>query len=59
MDDIDIAQQREQEARARAIRAAAKDIPKGVAGDCNLCGEPSLRLIAGVCAPCRDKHKLP
>lgn len=28
-------------------------------GDCDLCGEWSGRLVGGVCAPCRDRHKLP
>lgn len=42
-----------------AIRDAAKDIPPGVAGDCDLCGEYSGRLIGGACAPCREKYKLP
>ncbi len=31
----------------------------GQPGDCELCGEWSGRLVEGVCAPCRDKHKLP
>ena len=36
------------------IRKAAADIPKGYAGECVLCGEDSLRLVKGECAPCRD-----
>ena len=27
--------------------------------DCDLCGEWSGRLIAGSCAPCRDRRHLP
>ena len=38
-------------------KAAA--IPKGVPGICDLCGEDMPRLINDVCAPCRDRHKLP
>ncbi len=45
-------------AAARIAEAAAK-IPPGEPGDCDLCGEWSGRLVGGVCAPCRDRHKLP
>ena len=41
------------------IRRKAAEIPKGVPGECDLCGEDMPRLINGVCAPCRDRHKLP
>ena len=37
----------------------SQPILAGNPGDCDLCGEWSGRLIEGVCAPCRDKHKLP
>lgn len=57
-DEIDRAQEREQTDRARAIAAAARDIPKGIPGECGLCGEHLQRLILGACAPCRDKHGL-
>lgn len=43
----------------KAIREQATKIPAGKPGDCDLCGEWSARLVNGVCAPCRDKHKLP
>ena len=43
---------------AEICRKAAA-IPKGVPGICDLCGEDMPRLINGVCAPCRDHHKLP
>lgn len=43
----------------KAAAAAAKNIPIGVAGECVRCGEESPRLVRGVCAPCRDKYKLP
>ena len=42
-----------------AVRERAAKIPVGVPGECDLCGEWSGRLVRGVCAPCRDKHKLP
>lgn len=43
---------------ARIARLAAT-IPPGEPGDCELCGEWSGRLVGGVCARCRDRHKLP
>ena len=42
-----------------AIRRKAAEMPKGVPGECERCGEDMPRLINGVCAPCRDRHKLP
>lgn len=59
MDDIDLAQEREQMATDDAIRRAAKEIPPGKPGDCDLCGEWTARLVNGTCAHCRDKWKLP
>ena len=41
------------------VRRKAAEIPKGKPGECDLCGEDMPRLINGVCAPCRDRHKLP
>lgn len=46
-------------ANLKKIREQAAKIPKGKPGDCDLCGEWSVRLVNGVCAPCRDRHKLP
>jgi len=57
-DEIDRAQQREQEDRDRAIAAASRDFAPGTPGDCDLCGEHSMRLVQGACAPCRDKYRL-
>lgn len=42
-----------------AARAYAATIPAGDAGDCDMCGEWSGRLIKGACARCRDKWRLP
>lgn len=47
---------------ARAIaaaRAASAAVIPGHAGDCDLCGEWSGRLVGGACAPCRDRYRLP
>ena len=41
------------------IRYQAQHMPAGEPGDCDLCGEWSGRLVRGVCAPCRDRYKLP
>lgn len=46
-------------AREAAIRRAAAEIPVGVPGDCDFCGEWSGRLVDGICAPCRDRKRHP
>jgi len=59
-DDVDIASDRTQlaiDAKVKQISDAAK-LDKGIAGDCDLCGEWSGRLIDGACAQCRDRYKL-
>ena len=61
-DIVDIASERmEQETERRLAEIAAKAvaIPPGKPGDCDLCGEWSGRLVDGVCAPCRDRYRLP
>lgn len=59
MDEIDQAQAREEQYRNNAIRAASRPLVPGEPGDCDLCGEHSMRLVQGACAPCRDKYRLP
>jgi hypothetical protein len=51
--------EREAAAVLTAIRNHAARIPVGNAGECELCGEWSGRLVNAACAPCRDKYKLP
>jgi hypothetical protein len=61
-DEIDSANDIAQAERDRAIAEAvakASNIPLGVAGDCDFCGEWSGRLVGGACAPCRDLRGLP
>lgn len=61
-DEVDISQVRTEILEASKIaevRERTAKIPAGVPGECDLCGEWSGRLVKGVCAPCRDKHKLP
>ena len=58
-DAADIASEESQtihDKNIEAARAAAALIPAGAPGDCDLCGEWSGRLVAGVCCPCRDKR---
>ena len=47
------------EADVAYIRYKAQSIEPGKPGECDLCGEDMPRLVNGVCAPCRDRHKLP
>ena len=59
-DDVDITNDRIAlaiDAKVKEISDAAK-LDKGIAGDCDLCGEWSGRLIDGACAQCRDRYKL-
>ena len=46
------------ERRVEEVRRNA-ELPPGEPGDCERCGEWSGRLVNGVCAPCRDRFKLP
>jgi hypothetical protein len=56
-DACDMANDVVQAALDRGIRAARAPLPIGVPGDCTECGDPSLRLIMGRCAPCREPKK--
>ena len=58
MDEVDFANNRMEEELAARIKAARADIPPGVEGECDLCGEWFGRLVNGVCVPCRERHKL-
>lgn len=61
-DDADRASvdsERLEQANIDEVRRRAAAMPVGKQGDCDLCGEWSGRLVEGVCAPCRDLHKLP
>jgi hypothetical protein len=57
-DEADIANAMIEREEALWSKALRYDIPEGIAGECDLCGEPSPRLIEGACAACRDKYKL-
>ena len=58
MDEIDLAQEREEIATRDAIRRHSKEMPPGKPGECDLCGEWTGRLVNGTCARCRDKYGL-
>lgn len=60
-DEVDTAQDAELQDTERAIaavREAAKIIPAGEPGNCDLCGEWWGRLVNGVCCHCRDRYKI-
>ena len=59
MSDIADDAEYEIEAVIKAARLrASKPMPKGVPGECEMCGEDSPRLVFNVCPPCRDKYHL-
>lgn len=53
-DIIDNARRTEEKQRNALISRARRAIAVGVAGVCEDCDEYKPRLVAGVCAPCRD-----
>ncbi len=58
MDELDLAQEREQIFRDSAIAQTAREIPQGTPGDCEWCELNSPRLVRGACAVCRDAFRL-
>ena len=58
MDDADYSIIEQQAELDRMIAAARGEIKPGKAGECELCGEHSMRLIDAACAYCRDRYKL-
>lgn len=59
MDEADRAGPEVERHLAEAIRLNRRELAPGKPGECDLCGQHSMRLVDGACAPCRDKHKLP
>ena len=47
------------DAQSAEVRYQAQHMPVGEPGICSRCDESSPRLVRGVCAPCRDRYKLP
>lgn len=56
MDEADKAQDDIDMLLALHVRAARGEIPVGVEGECDSCGELKPRLIDGMCARCRDRQ---
>ncbi len=58
-DDADGLIQAHTDTAIASVSTRARLIPKGNPGECDLCGEYTVRLVEGACAPCRDRFKLP
>jgi hypothetical protein len=57
-DDADRAFELEEEHRQQSLaKVEPFTLLKGRPGECDTCGEHSMRLIDGMCAPCRDRYK--
>ncbi|CAB4131997.1 hypothetical protein UFOVP138_6 [uncultured Caudovirales phage] len=55
--ESDQATKLEESERNRGIEQAhaiAKKIPKGEAGECDMCGDEFSRIVNGMCGGCRD-----
>lgn len=59
IDEANDHRDKEEAARVQAVRELAEKIPVGGAGDCDLCGDWTGRLVGGACSRCRDRYKLP
>jgi hypothetical protein len=60
-DDVDNTNQKTQFFDSKIIKRIREksEIKPGKPGDCDLCGEYTVRLIGGACVACRNKYKLP
>ena len=58
IDDVDVANNTLEDYVEREISRVRADIPQGVAGECDLCGDWFGRLVGGACVPCRDRFNL-
>lgn len=59
-DEIELANENVAMETESAVAAASREaarIPAGSPGQCYECEEPSPRLVAGLCAPCRDERR--
>lgn len=58
MDIADLVQERQEREDAMRFTMAALGyrvaLDQGVSGECDECGERSIRLVGGCCARCRD-----
>jgi len=53
----EVLQEALEEALEHCVEAARGDVPQGVLGDCDLCGEEG-ELINGACEGCRQQYNL-
>ena len=58
-DPLDEASNLTEKLIAASIASHRKPLAPGEPGECDRCGEESLRLVNGNCARCRDKYGLP
>lgn len=58
-DIVDLATGLEAEHLSRSLARISGDIPAGVAGECDECGEQMPRLVGGRCGFCRDGRRPP
>ncbi len=42
---------------SESIRRARQPVPAGAPGVCEYCDEKSLRLVGGLCEPCREPRR--
>lgn len=57
-DEVDHATALADQHLERSIRAARQPVPVGAPGECEQCGDESLRIVSGRCAPCRDGRRI-
>jgi len=57
-DEADIANDYMERVQTAVMRAPRPKMAKGEPGECDWCGEYTLRLVKRACARCRDEHKL-
>lgn len=58
-DDADFAFRLEDAARQRGLASVSANIPAGLPGECDECGEIMPRLVGGRCGFCRDGRRPP
>ncbi len=57
-DEADIANDYLEKLRAASLSIPRPPMEKGQPGECEWCGEETLRIVKGACARCRDKYNL-
>jgi len=57
-DNADDLIEKEKDAGVKQAAKAAAEIPVGIPGECEYCGEHFERLVKSACGRCRDTFKL-